>query len=210
MSNTPRTDAEERPHLRPESITGKSNFYWVDADFARTLERELVQATTINDFALNKDYYEKYQRLVAELEQRTEEVEELKKDLAAIHQGIRNEFTQGELSDVVSDFGHFIEHHNFIETQFQHSIAREARLLEALKPFNLNMGPRLEHEMFQVKVSDIRSAASILSTQPPPAGVWIDEKDLEKMECDCSALHYWYSDEVHDCFRCTQLEKMKG
>lgn len=45
-----------------------------------------------------------------------------KQDLAAIHQGIRTEFTQGELSDVVSDFEHFFEHHKDVELKRNEAI----------------------------------------------------------------------------------------
>lgn len=57
-------------------------------------------------------------------------VEKLTYELSAIHGGIRNEFTKGELSDVVSDFGHFIEHHTDIEKRLEElttSLAKEEK-----------------------------------------------------------------------------------
>lgn len=56
-------------------------------------------------------------KLRSQVAKLTKERDDANQNLAAIHQGIRNEFTQGELSDVVSDFGHFLEHHNEIEKQ---------------------------------------------------------------------------------------------
>lgn len=51
----------------------------VDASFAAKLERERDEARTITGFALDKDYYEKYQKFCAELEIAKTERDQLRK-----------------------------------------------------------------------------------------------------------------------------------